>query len=82
MRIWLFHTVINDNIGNYCQLGFLESTLLLLEDKAPLLKFQIAVMLICAFCLWQFFFLFFFFFRESFLYRLQTSLASSLVGIA
>lgn len=77
MRIWLFHTVINDNIGNYCQLGFLESTLLLLEDKAPLLKFQIAVMLICAFCLWQFFFL-----RESFLYRLQTSLASSLVGIA
>lgn len=57
MRIWLFHTVINDNIGNYCQLGFLESTLLLLEDKAPLLKFQIAVMLICAFCLWQFFFL-------------------------
>lgn len=79
MRIWLFHTVINDNIGNYCQLGFLESTLLLLEDKAPLLKFQIAVMLICAFCLWQFFFLFF---RESFLYRLQTSLASSLVGIA
>lgn len=56
MRIWLFHTVINDNIGNYCQLGFLESTLLLLEDKAPLLKFQIAVMLICAFCLWQFFF--------------------------
>lgn len=78
MRIWLFHTVINDNIGNYCQLGFLESTLLLLEDKAPLLKFQIAVMLICAFCLWQFFFSF----RESFLYRLQTSLASSLVGIA
>lgn len=62
MRIWLFHTVINDNIGNYCQLGFLESTLLLLEDKAPLLKFQIAVMLICAFCLWQFFFLFFYFF--------------------
>lgn len=58
MRIWLFHTVINDNIGNYCQLGFLESTLLLLEDKAPLLKFQIAVMLICAFCLWQFFFFF------------------------
>lgn len=81
MRIWLFHTVINDNIGNYCQLGFLESTLLLLEDKVPLLKFQIAVMLICAFCLWQFFF-FFSFFRESFLYRLQTSLASSLVGIA
>lgn len=78
MRIWLFHTVINDNIGNYCQLGFLESTLLLLEDKAPLLKFQIAVMLICAFCLWQFFFSL----RESFLYRLQTSLASSLVGIA
>lgn len=77
MRIWLFHTVINDNIGNYCQLGFLESTLLLLEDKAPLLKFQIAVMLICAFCLWQFFFL-----LESFLYHLQTSLASSLVGIA
>lgn len=79
MRIWLFHTVINDNIGNYCQLGFLESTLLLLEDKAPLLKFQIAVMLICAFCLWQFFFSLL---RESFLYRLQTSLASSLVGIA
>lgn len=80
MRIWLFHTVINDNIGNYCQLGFLESTLLLLEDKVPLLKFQIAVMLICAFCFWNFFF--FSFFRESFLYRLQTSLASSLVGIA
>lgn len=75
MRIWLFHTVINDNIGNYCQLGFLESTLLLLEDKVPLLKFQIAVMLICAFFS-------LFFFRESFLYCLQTSLASSLVGIA
>lgn len=80
MRIWLFHTVINDNIGNYCQLGFLESTLLLLDDKAPFIEISnschanLCILLVAIF--------FFSFFRESFLYRLQTSLASSLVGIA
>lgn len=60
MRIWLFHTVINDNIGNYCQLGFLESTLLLLDDKAPFIEISNSCHAnLCILLVAIFFFLFF-----------------------